>query len=88
MHDITDPNPSVPEVPLATHVNGPKVQAATRRALRRAGLDDEAAQLFPDGDELASGKCGDEKDDGCEGRGCSGRANGRYNHRIRSSPCA
>jgi len=40
-----------PEVPVAVHADSPKVRAATRRALQRAGFDDEAAQLFPSGDE-------------------------------------
>lgn len=42
---------SAPEVPLASHVDGPKVHAAARRALQRAGFDQEAAQLFPAGEE-------------------------------------
>ena len=39
------------EVPVAPHVDGPKIRAATRRALQRAGFEREAAQLFPCGDE-------------------------------------
>lgn len=42
---------SAPDVPLATPVDSPKVRAATRRALRRAGFANEAAGLFPEPDE-------------------------------------
>jgi len=42
---------SAPEVPVAVHADSPRVRAATRRALQRAGFDNEAAQLFPNGDE-------------------------------------
>jgi len=37
-----------PEVPLAQHVDGAKVRAATQRALQRAGFEREAAGLFSD----------------------------------------
>lgn len=41
---------NAPEVPVAPHVDSPKVRAAARRALQRAGFYKEAAQLFSDGD--------------------------------------
>jgi hypothetical protein len=42
---------SAPEVPVSPHADGPKVHAATRRALERAGYGEQAARLFPDPDE-------------------------------------
>jgi hypothetical protein len=42
---------SAPEVPVAAHADSPKVRAATRRALQRAGFDKETDQLFPRSDE-------------------------------------
>lgn len=42
---------SAPEVPMAAHVDSPKVRAATRRALQRAGFEKESAELFPNPDE-------------------------------------
>lgn len=42
---------SAPEVPVATHADSPKVRAATRRALERAGFDKEVDQLVPSSDE-------------------------------------
>lgn len=42
---------SAPEVPVAAHADSPKVRAATRRALQRAGFDKEIDQLFPSSDE-------------------------------------
>lgn len=40
-----------PEVPVAAHADSPKVRAATRRALQRAGFEKETDQLFPTSDE-------------------------------------
>lgn len=40
-----------PDVPVATHADSPRVRAATRRALERAGYGEQAEQLFPNGDE-------------------------------------
>jgi hypothetical protein len=37
-----------PEVPMNAHADGPRIMAATQRALRRAGFDDEAASLAAD----------------------------------------
>jgi hypothetical protein len=42
---------SAPDVPVAAHVDSPKVRAATRRAVQRAGFEKETDQLFPKSDE-------------------------------------